>query len=100
LLSVGLFDKAFDAYSKAVELNPMAYDAFAGRAILHLKQGNIDKAIADHKAAILHAPDLVIKSQLLNMKEFKFSLWLRLRIFLNRILSIVFRSLGQHNQSD
>jgi len=92
-LSLSLFDQAFDSYNKAVELNPTDHEALVGRALLYLKQGNINKAVTDHKSAVFHAPDLVIKSQLLNMKEFRFSVWSRLRKFFNRIIGQIFRSM-------
>ncbi|MDE0184911.1 MAG: tetratricopeptide repeat protein [Candidatus Poribacteria bacterium] len=59
----GGIDKAIDAYSNAIKLNPRDTDAFNNRGVAYQKLGKFDSAIDDYNTAIpLNPYDAVIYS--------------------------------------
>ena len=53
----GKYSEAVDEYSKAIELNPIYFDAYTNRGFTYLKLSRYDEAIQDCNRAIELAPD-------------------------------------------
>ena len=52
LLMLGQTDRAIEAYSHAIELNPNDADAYNNRGVVYRGKGDYDRAIADYNKAI------------------------------------------------
>ena len=57
LLMLGQTDKAIEAYSYAIELNPNNVTAYNNRGVAYGKKGKVDRAIEDLNTAIKLNPD-------------------------------------------
>ncbi|MDO8957388.1 MAG: tetratricopeptide repeat protein [Deltaproteobacteria bacterium] len=55
----GLFDKAIETYSKALEINPKNADVRTDMGIMYRRKGNFDRAIAEFKKAAEDDPQHV-----------------------------------------
>ena len=58
LMMLGQSDKAIEAYSHAIELNPNNAIAYYNRGTAHHSKGDLDRAIADYNKAIELNPEL------------------------------------------
>lgn len=52
----GQNDEALSSYAKAIEVNPQHSPAYNNRALVYMKQENLDLALADLNKAILINP--------------------------------------------
>ena len=57
LMMFGKIDKAIDAYSQAVKLNPRDADAYNNRGVAFEKLGEVDRTIRDYDMAIAIKPN-------------------------------------------
>jgi tetratricopeptide (TPR) repeat protein len=71
LMSIGLVDNALEACNRSVDFNSKDCDTLIGRALIHLKRGEIEDAFKDKELAILNAPDLETKVKIMEIKELK-----------------------------
>ena len=59
LMMIGQIDKAIEAYSHAIKLNPNNAAAYNNRGLAYIKHSEFDRAIADFNTTIELRPDLV-----------------------------------------
>ncbi len=59
LMMLGQIDKAIEAYSHAIKLNPNNAAAYNNRGLAYIKHSEFDRAIADFNTTIELRPDLV-----------------------------------------
>ena len=58
LAADGKLEKALEAFSQAIALNPHLYDAWTNRGVVHMRMGNYELAVTDMDSVLAKDPEL------------------------------------------